>query len=323
MLGHEVKIHRHVLLVDGAHMLRRNMYVPALRELTNSTGVVTGPTYGFLQSLLSSYTTMEATNLIVCWEGGHSKRRLEIYPDYKKREDQDTPEAEEDYEIYKSSLRFIETVLESLGVKQLRVLGKEGDDVLYECTELLNCKMTLVSDDKDFYSLLDRVDIWRPVAQEHRVREFFTETEGYRSPKHYLYAKAILGDGSDNIPQLAKGVGAKTVLTVLDKIDEKDLSITRILEEARSFSPARYVKLANADPSLFERNLDLVDISREEFTDDEISEIKGTLLTKGVSDLDKYNDIMRFLEITTDLRETLKVVLPQSSYFDESLLERS
>lgn len=260
-----------VLLIDGAHALRRSMYASNLRELSNSQGMPTGAIYGFMNILRAAVTSMSANSLVVCWEGGHSERRLSVYDDYKKREYEEEPERDvngyTDYEYYCHQLSWVQKILEMLGVHQLRVEGKEGDDVLYQAAHLLSGRKIIISEDRDFYALVsDEVSLYRPIKKEYIDLNNFTDISGYLSPTHYLYGKVLLGDGSDNIPSVAKGVGEKTVLSILDRIeDPTEVSPARILKEAASIGSSRTMKLVEAGESTIIRNLDLIDISREPF----------------------------------------------------------
>lgn len=260
-----------VLLIDGAHALRRSMYAQNLRELSNSQGMPTGAIYGFLNILKAAVTSMSASALVVCWEGGHSQRRLQVYDQYKHRDYEEEPERDvngyTDYEYYCHQLSWVQKILECLGVHQLRVEGKEGDDVLYQAAHLLNGRKIIISEDRDFYALVsDDVSLYRPIKKEYIDLNNFKDVSGYLSPIHYLYGKVLLGDGSDNIPSVVKGVGEKTVLSILDRIESpNEVNPTRILKEAALIGNSRCMKLVSAGEENIIRNLDLVDISREPF----------------------------------------------------------
>ena len=260
-----------ILLIDGAHALRRSMYASNLRELSNSQGMPTGAIYGFLNILKAAVTSMSASTLVVCWEGGHSERRLQVYDQYKHRDYDPEPERDvhgyTDYEYYCHQLSWVQKILEFLGVHQLRVEGKEGDDVLYQAAHLLEGRKIIISEDRDFYALVDEgVSIYRPIKKEYIDMNNFREVSGFLSPTHYLYGKVLLGDGSDNIPPVVKGVGEKTILSILDRIENPaEVNPARILKEAAIIGNSRCMKLVTAGESNIIRNLDLVDISREPF----------------------------------------------------------
>lgn len=290
-----------VLIIDGAFFIRRSIYQPQLREMSTSIGIPTGGVYGFLQSLKSTINTFNASSIVVTWEGGHSERRKEVYADYKKREPvEGEPERDEygmtDYEFYCNQLNWVQGILTALGVHQVRVSGKEGDDVLYQTVHLLGGRKIIVSEDRDFYALVDDdTSVYRPIKKEMIEFHSFKDT-GYESPKHYLYGKVLCGDGSDNIPQVAKGVGEGTITGILKNIPENELSPDRILKEAASIGNARCMKLVEAGLEPIERNLNLIDISREKFDIFQLKEIESELTAYHMPNIANANKIMQHLE---------------------------
>lgn len=314
-----------VLLVDGAHMLRRSMYQNGLRELSNSKGVPTGAIYGFMNSLKSAVTSMSANSVVVCWEGGHSERRLSVYDNYKKRDIEEDPERDihgmTDYEYYCHQLSWIKKILEMLGVHQLRVEGKEGDDVLYQAAHLLKGKKIIISEDKDFYALVsDDISIYRPVKKEYiDIGNFKEVSGGYSSPTHFLYGKVLLGDGSDNIPAVTKGVGEKTITTILEKIENPiDINPDRILKEAALIGNARSMKLVSAGIEPINRNLDLVDISREKFDIFQLQSISDELSSQKYPNLAMATKIFNTLEFNADNIRSMTQRLSQMSEYSLS-----
>ena len=305
METYKVDLRPTVLLIDGAHALRRSMYAGNLRELSNSQGMPTGAVYGFLNILRSAVTSMSANSVCVCWEGGHSERRVQVYGDYKKKDYGEEAERDihgmTDYEYYCHQLSWIQKILELLGVRQLKVEGKEGDDVLYQAAHLINGRKVIVSEDRDFYALVNEdISIYRPIKKEFITYDNFKElSEGYASPTHYLYGKVLLGDGSDNIPSVAKGCGEKTILSVLDRIEEpSELSPEKILKEAASIGNARAMKLVEAGIEPIRRNLDLVDISREKFDIFQLKSLSDELESMRYPNVAMANKLFGVLEFS-------------------------
>lgn len=319
-----------ILLIDGAHTLRRSMYQPALRELSTSTGVPTGGIFGFMQSLKSAVSLLSASATVVCWEGGHSERRKEVYDLYKHREQSDEePEKDQngytDYDYYCHQLSWIKQLLTSLGVPQLQVKGKEGDDVIFQASRLIGGRKVIISEDSDFYSLIgDDIDVYRPIQKKYiNLTNFSTET-GNASPKHFLYSKVLLGDGSDNIPSVAKGVGGKTVQNILSKIENpEELSPNRILKEAASFKGARYQKLVDAGEFPIIRNLNLIDISKEHFDMFELLSLIDTLKESRNPDMGMVNKLFHYLEFQSNtMSGVVNSLLRMSSYPIGALVDK-
>ena len=291
-----------VLLIDGAHALRRSMYAGNLRELSNSKGMPTGAIYGFLNILKAAVTSMNANSVVVCWEGGHSERRLQVYDQYKSKAYEKEPEKDingyTDYEYYSHQLSWIQKILDSLGVRQMRVSGKEGDDVLYQVAHLLGGKKIIISEDKDFYSLVsDDISIYRPVKKEFIDMNNFQEVSGYLSPVHFLYGKVLLGDGSDNIPSVCKGCGEKTIISILDRISApEDLSPVSILKEAATIGNKRCMKLVEAGKDPIVRNLNLIDISKEKFDVFQLQSLADELSSQKYPSVSMFRKLLGALE---------------------------
>lgn len=291
-----------ILLIDAAHMLRRAQYAGNLRELSNSTGMPTGGIYGFMNSLKSAINGMSASSVIVCHEGGHSQRRKELYEHYKERSYEEEPARDingyTDYEFYTHQLSWIEKILENLGIPQLRVSGKEGDDIIFQSTRLLKGKKIIISEDSDFFSLISEdVAVYRPIKKLYVDLVNFQEVTELPSPKHYLYSKVMSGDGSDNIPSICKGVGWKTIKDILCSIeDPNELNPQSIVREASKFKGSRYRKVVEAGTSPIIRNLDLIDISREEFNIFELESLADELSRQRYPNVELANKLFSLLE---------------------------
>lgn len=308
------------LFLDGAHTLRRSMYIDSIRELSTSKGVPSGGVFGFMKSLLAACNTLSASSIVVCLEGGHSPRRKALFEGYKVREPVEVEERDmhgmTDYEYYRHQLSWIESLLSSLGVPQIRVIGKEGDDVLYRAVHMVSGNKIIVSEDKDFYSLVSpEVSVYRPISKEYIEMSNIQQYGDCRSPLQFLYMKALLGDGSDCIPQVAKGVGGGTVKKLLDLIPDEELSAERIIQESAKSSSARTKKIAEAGIEVLRRNIDLVDISREPFDFNEITRVSDALSRPRTVDLEKAGKIMRALEFSDDtISSIVGKVVPMMSF---------
>lgn len=218
-----------VLIIDGSYMLHRAMHTPAFQELRTSMGIKSGGVFGFLRIFQAEIMKNSGYFPIVCWDKGLSPRRTEVYPDYKanrKRIVADNlvalgVESEEDDYLkeYHSQRSDLIQILKYLGVPSLLIPGWEGDDLQY----LLSCVTRdgiVLSDDKDMIQLVSpTIRIRRPMKDEMITWE--ESDSEYRHP-HFTIVKSICGDPSDNIPQVASGVGGKTASKIASLIDEKN-----------------------------------------------------------------------------------------------------
>lgn len=226
-------------IIDGSYFLHRSLKTPDIYDLTFN-GVRTGGIFQFLRILTFNLDNLGAYP-IVMFDGGLSKRRLEIHPDYKrsvqKQEERTRYEKGEmtqsEIEEYESSVEYLNTyrfsrsvitdILKKLGIPTMMEYGTEGDDLIAVATKLAKNSIIL-TDDKDMIQLVSsKVTVKRPMTgqlwDEKELR-----SKGYRDGEHYMLTKAIVGDGSDNIPQLCKGVGEKKAVVLADNIMNNTLS---------------------------------------------------------------------------------------------------
>ena len=72
-----------LLIFDGSHCLHRNLCEPHLWEMKNIKGERTGGIYGTLQTILKESSSFNYFPVVV-FDGHLSKRRLDIFPNYKR-----------------------------------------------------------------------------------------------------------------------------------------------------------------------------------------------------------------------------------------------
>ena len=304
------------LLVDGSYMLHRSLHIPSVFNLTNNKGERTGGIFQFVRSLQYEIRKHGSYYPVVCWDAGLAERRLELLDNYKKHKDnqykpdpkelsgEEKREREEEMEYlseYRKQRSEIIEFLSYVGIPSLRRQGWEGDDLLYIISR--QCKESIiVTDDKDLLQLLsDNVYVSRPIADEIWSLDNFLEDRGFDSIEVFVYKKAIQGDRSDNIPQVAKGVGEVNAERIAKKIYSIGINnqeeYLAELAEGNTLDQ-RFVE----NHSKFLRNLRLIDLSYVniptnllDVIDNEVSQSIGNidyfgalgfLSEKGITDLD-------------------------------------
>lgn len=219
-----------VLIVDGSYMLHRALHTPAMEDLTTTKGVKSGGVYGFLRMLQSEIRKCTGYFPIVCWDKGLSERRVSLYSDYKanrKRLSADNliatgiqVEHDEYLEEYHRQRTDLIQILKSLGIPSLIIPSWEGDDLQYLLSKVSEDSIVL-SDDKDMIQLVaPNVKIRRPMKDETIT---WDGSDSYYHHPHYTIVKSICGDSSDNIPQVASGLGwkgADKIATILESITD-------------------------------------------------------------------------------------------------------
>ena len=234
-----------VLIVDGSYCLHRAMHTPALAELKTSSGMLSGGVFGFLRILQSEIKKFSGYFPVVCWDKGLSKRRTDIYPDYKANRSRLVAdnlagigvETEQDQYLveYHRQRSDLIKILKSLGIPSLLMDGWEGDDLMYLLSKSTDDGVIL-SDDKDMIQLVSpEIKIRR--TMNNVTVDWSTSEQYYRHP-HYTIVKSMCGDPSDNIPKVAQGLGwkgADSIATLLESLcdcstDDYDLWKSKLEE---------------------------------------------------------------------------------------------
>lgn len=215
-----------VLIIDGSYTLHRALHTPALQELVTTTGIKSGGVFGFLRMLQSEIKKFPGYFPIVCWDKGLAKRRTDLYPEYKanrKRMSADhliavgvEGEIDDYLEEYHRQRADLIQILKYLGVPSILIQGWEGDDLQYLVSTVVEDGVVL-SDDKDMIQLIaPNIKIRRAMRDETLTWE---DSDPYYRHPHYTIVKSICGDGSDNIPGVAKGLGWKSADKIASMID--------------------------------------------------------------------------------------------------------
>jgi DNA polymerase-1 len=254
------------LLLDGNYLLHR-IYHTSGWEL-GENGQQTGGCFGFLKTIHQALELFSADAVYIVWDGRKSKRRLSIHPDYKLRPPVDGMTKEEFYTQFETQKDLIKESSVLLGCKNVQ-LDREADDVIYQFTRLLDYAV-IVSDDKDMFQMLSpTVSVYRPIKGQLMTPDKFREEFGISVPDYLVY-KAIVGDPSDNIKGV-QGAGEKTAALYLNELargypreyvgTHKNKRIRAIVEEYATV----------------ERNLELMDCSKEQFMEEEIAQMSSVI----------------------------------------------
>ena len=298
------------LIIDGSYMLHRALHAPSLSELSTSKGVKSGGVYGFLRTLQAEIRKFPEFFPVVCWDKGLSKRRTDIFPDYKanrKRQVVDDRmshglEVEQDdyLEEYHKQRDALIAILGSLGITSLIIPGWEGDDLQYILT-LLSDECIVVSDDKDLIQLVS------PTCKIRRpMRDELIDWKGddyYHHPR-YTIRKSITGDPSDGIPQVAAGVGEKTADAIAQLIDTvpEDKYKETLTEAISTAKPALAKKINEVinNWDKFEVNYKLINLRYVEIPETFKSLIRSAIeVTSRHVDLFKAYKLLGEYEMTT------------------------
>ena len=203
-----------IMIFDAMNVFMRHYIAhPAMSD----NGEQIGGIVGFYYNLINLVEKCKPEAVIVVWEGGGSKRKRDIYPEYKKGsrpakmnryyENDEIPDtlANRNFQI-----RNLVGILSNLPVCQVYVEDAEADDAIgYLAKYKLSKKnKVIVSGDHDFYQLVDEdCIIYSPNSKSFINTDTVINKYGVH-PHNFCLAKSIVGDKSDNIPGVT-GVGYK------------------------------------------------------------------------------------------------------------------
>ena len=198
------------LVIDVYALSFRALY--GFPELTNDRGDPTSVIVGFFRQFLSRVRKVEDYYPVFVTDmPGSSELRKELYPDYKSNR---TPADPSFYE----QVDFILKLGELIGTVY-KYPAREADDLAgaFVSRYAPGNEITLLTVDADWLQLLGKnVKVLQLKTNGvHKLWDdalFFAE-KGI-APKQLVDLKAIVGDGSDNIPGI-KGIGETTAIELL------------------------------------------------------------------------------------------------------------
>lgn len=264
-----------IAIIDGHHLFHRVRHISELAKLRRYTGLHTGIVMGFVRSIHGLLVKFPAIDRVhVVFDGGHSERRVQLFPDYKKKE----PLSEEEQQRYNADLDQMlilqNSILWRLGCRTYQLRGREGDDLIYQLCQLGQSQQIVVlSGDKDMLQLVGlETMVYDPLKEQAVTFDNFKATTGIANPIQWVWYRAVLGDSSDCIPGVPQ-VGEKTIKPLLEKRWEQ---VGELFTEVESGEHGkRAAKLATpANRAIFERNVLLMRLNEEVFTDEETTILK-------------------------------------------------
>ena len=239
--------------MDG-HALAYRMF-HALPGMRSPAGAPANAIFGFIKNVRRAIQALQPTHGAVVWDGGLSRERLALLPEYKGQR----PPMPDDL---RSQLTPIQQWVPLAGWKCLREEGVEADDIigtLARKCEREGAEVLVMSPDKDFMQLVsERVHLWRVHggSEERVTPEVVREKTGVR-PDQIVDWLSLIGDASDNIAG-APGVGPKTASRLLVEFG----TISAIFEKIALVKPGLREKLSGSR-ELLERNRELVRLTMQ------------------------------------------------------------
>lgn len=274
-----------ILILDMHFLMHRTLRLPDYFNM-NYNGTPTGGIYGVLLAIHSTLESMYKPRLkLAVFDGHKSERRLKLHPEYKGNRKPKTEQEKLYDQEYFSSFNFqksalMHKALPALGICPIQFANKEADDVIYQLCEMYKTEdeIFVISEDNDLLQLIIKfpnVVVYQPI-KKLRVDAKNLETLSGVPQELFLLRKAIAGDKGDNIKGIP-GIGEVTAQKIVDKLDKTD-PINSLYKFAldNKDDKSRLAKLYE-HWKVVAKNLELIDISREEFLPSDIEALKKSL----------------------------------------------
>ena len=294
-----------VILVDGNNLLFRSYYATAYSGnlMNNSKGFPTNGLYGLVNMLNKIIKEEKPEYMLVAFDKGKTFRH-EKYKSYKEGRIKTPDDLLKQFEVAKKLVPL-------MGIKMYEIDNYEADDIIGTYSRL-------VSEDKDFDSLIvsSDKDLLQLINKENTVKllkskdyimmdeETFFKEYGI-TPDKMIDLKGLMGDSSDNIPGV-KGIGEKTALKLLQDYG----SIEGIYENIDSISGKTKEKLIDDKENAF-MSKDIATIYKEVPLEYSLEDLKYTGEKPGLIELYKELEFYSFVKnvkVKSDEKLDYKIV---------------
>lgn len=271
-------------VIDGNSLMHRAFHaVPPTMNAPD--GRPTNAIFGFLNMFLKMIDAFNPDGVVVAFDKGKPRVRMEMLPQYKAQRPPMDPDLHAQFPMIKE-------LLTALNVPILQSEGWEGDDILGTMARLgeeAGCDMLLVTGDRDMYQLVtEHVNV---VSTRKGLSDVAIMTPESVDDLYHGITPALVpdfyglkGDTSDNIPGVP-GIGPKKASALIAQYG----SLDEVIEHADEVKGKMGENLrAHIDDALLSRKvatirtdapveLDFEATSFPAFSADEVSAALGTL----------------------------------------------
>jgi DNA polymerase-1 len=239
-----------LFIVDGHNLAYRAYH--ALTPLTNREGQATHAVLGFVKSLRAAERRWVPARTIVIFDGGLSRERMEICPEYKAQRPPMPPDLW-------SQIALIEEYLRLSGIPCFRLPGVEADDLIAEFARKAarnRGEVLVLTSDKDLCQLIDeRIRIVNPSQPEQAFDRSATLAKFGVEPGQLGDWLSLTGDASDNISGVP-GIGPVTATSLIRQFG----SLTALRDSMRAVRPERIRSLLETHWATVERNRRMLEL---------------------------------------------------------------
>ena len=253
-----MSISNRVMLVDAYNLFTRHYVAhPGMSK----NGEQVGGIVGFFNNLVRLVERTNPEHVYVVWESGGSKRKRDLYPDYKKgkrpaklnRYYEDIPDTVQNRNF---QIKMLVSLMSKFPITQIYVEDAEADDAIGYIAKykLSNRNKIVISSDHDFYQLIsEKLIVWSPTLKAFVNTQKVIDRFGIH-PNNFCLAKSISGDSSDNIPGI-KGVSFKTLAKYFPKFSKPDnYLIEDFLSDVEELKKTKKLKILERLSCTLEQN---------------------------------------------------------------------
>jgi DNA polymerase-1 len=195
-------------LIDGSGYIFRAFH--ALPHLSNSRGLPTNATYGFIRMLLKLLKEARPTHIAVVFDSARKTFRDELFESYKATR----PETPSDL---LQQIPYIYRAVDQFRIPRLVIDGYEADDVIGTLAVRAardGFNAVIVTGDKDFMQLVSpNITMWDTMFGKRTGTREVRDRFGVE-PRALVDVMALMGDAIDNVKGVP-GVGEKTASALM------------------------------------------------------------------------------------------------------------
>lgn len=211
------------------------------------------------------------------------------------------------YDLFRHQARLVYGWLRFMGLPTLRFKHREADDVIYQLTQQAadeKLRAIIVSNDRDFYQLLsEQVHVYRPPLGmgdegDYLTPEAFRARFGF-SPRRFLLYRALCGDQSDKVGGVPR-VGEKTAAAIVQQVKHRRELPEWCAAHAGTGGRLNFKAAGTADAqAIVKRNLQLFDLSLEEFSEAEMARMRTVYRRRRPRDTQQLERLAARLQFDT------------------------
>lgn len=198
-----------IILIDGSGYIFRAYY--AILRLSNSKGLPTNATFGFVNMLMKVLEDEKPTKLAIMFDTSKPSFRKEIYKEYKANRQKPPEDLLPQFE-------HIQRAVDCFGIRRLELAGFEADDVIATIAtqaEKDGYQVEIITGDKDLMQLVTENTTLYDTMKGQRIGAAQVREKFQVGPEQVVDILALMGDSSDNIPGVA-GIGPKTAAELIN-----------------------------------------------------------------------------------------------------------